>query len=304
MVDPAAVIRNAARLTGYPVAEMAGFPTRGQGPLRRLEVVVMHHTADGPTGDYPSRDIVANGRAGLVGLLSQLGLARSGTIHLLGAEQAWHSGASDWMGFWDLNDESIGIEAESVGTRDDWTPQQRDCYPRLVAALLFYMNRPASHSAFHREVANPPGRKIDPAYWSNPQTRDLIAWYLADPLKRIPRFANPEEDDMFSDNDRKLLETAVNQLTGSHNPVKPYDFPGFKVELYGVPEEEWPTLTPMEALAALCTKLLSRLERLEPTTVKEDGRGDILNTEARLKKLEKSFEEMKAEILAALKPQA
>lgn len=299
MVDLAPILRNAARLTGYPVAEMAGFATRGQGEVRALEVVVMHHTADGPTGDYPSRDIVAFGRAGLRGLLSQLGLARSGTIHLLGAKLAWHAGASDWMGFWDLNDESVGIEAESVGTRDDWTPEQRDCYPRLVAAILYYANRNKDRAAFHREVANPPGRKIDPAYWSNPQTRDLIGWYLQDPLNRIPRFKTPPEDDMFSDTDRAKLDTVVNQLTGSY-PPKAWDFPGFKVPLYDVPEADQPTFTPMEALAALCVKTLSRLDRDSPSDVKEDLRGDILNIAARVERLEGSFEEMKTEILNAL----
>lgn len=113
-----------------------------------------------------------------------------------------------------------------------------------------------------------------------------------------------QEDDMFSDTDRAKLDTVLNQLTGSHSPVKAWDFPGFKVPLYDVPEEQWPSFTVMEALAELCTKHLSRIQRDEPSAVKEDGRGDVQNIDARLRKLEKSFEEMKAEILAALKPQA
>lgn len=105
---------------------------------------------------------------------------------------------------------------------------------------------------------------------------------------------------MFDDNDRAKLDTVVNQLTGSHGPVKAWDFPGFKIPLYDVPEAEQPTLTPMEALAALCVKTLSRLDRDVPSDVTEDLRGDVLNIGARLKALEASFEEMKTEILNAL----
>ncbi|MGH3989313.1 MAG: peptidoglycan recognition protein family protein [Pseudonocardiaceae bacterium] len=185
-------LADAARLTGYPVVEVAGWRTRGHGSgMRAVECVTGHHTADGPRGDYPSLHIVANGRADLAGPLSQLGLGRSGTVYVIAAGQAYHAGASSWAGFWDLNDEAIGIEAESVGTRDDWTLQQRDCYPRLVAALLFYMRRDASRFAGHREVCLPRGRKIDPAFWGLDEFRARVAWLLADPLNRIPCFATP-----------------------------------------------------------------------------------------------------------------
>jgi hypothetical protein len=109
-----------------------------------------------------------------------------------------------------------------------------------------------------------------------------------------------QEDDMFDANDRELLRTVVNQLTGSY-PPKAWDFPGFKIPLYDVPEAEQPTFTPMEALGALCVKVLSRLDRDEPSGVKEDLRGNILDIGARVEKLEASFEEMKTAILAALK---
>lgn len=182
-------LADAARLTGYPVVEVGGWRGRGHGGLRLLEVVVPHHTADGPTGDYPSLNIVTYGRAGLAGPLSQLGLGRRGTIFVIAAGLAYHAGASQWAGYWDLNDESLGIEAESVGTRDDWTPEQRDCYPRLVAALLFFMRRGADRCGAHKEVCRPTGRKIDPAFWDMRAFRDRVAWLLGDPRGRIPRFA-------------------------------------------------------------------------------------------------------------------
>lgn len=184
-------LADAARLTGYPVVEVAGWRTRGHGPMRVCEGVVGHHTADGPSGDYPSLRIVRDGRSDLRGPLSHLGLGRSGTIYVIAAGQCWHAGASVWDGFLDLNDEFIGIEAESVGTRDDWTAAQRDCYLRLVASLLYFMRRGAERFAGHREIARPAGRKIDPAFWDLPVTRQRIGWLLVDPLGRIPRFANP-----------------------------------------------------------------------------------------------------------------
>lgn len=171
----------AARMTGYPVVEVGGWRNRGHGPMRVVEGVVAHHTADGSRGDYPSLNIVTYGRAGLAGPLSQLGLGRTGRIFVIAAGQAWHAGASSWAGFWDLNDEFLGIEAESVGTYDDWTREQRDCYPRLVAALLHYMRRGSGRCGAHKEVCRPRGRKIDPAYWDMHAMRHQVQRYLDNP---------------------------------------------------------------------------------------------------------------------------
>lgn len=179
-------LADAARLTGYPVVEVAGWQGRGHGGFRVVEGVVLHHTADGP-GEYPSLRVVRDGRADLVGPLCNYGLGRSGTIYVVAAGVAWHAGASRWVGFTDLNDEFLGIEAESAGTRDDWTAEQHDAYPRLVAAALYYMRRGADRAAGHKEVCLPAGRKIDPAFWNLAQHRDIVAAMLADPLHRIPR---------------------------------------------------------------------------------------------------------------------
>jgi len=206
---------DAARLTGYPVVEVNGWKTRGHGGFRALEGVVGHHTADGP-GEYPSLNIVTRGRADLAGPLCNYGLGRSGTIYVVAAGVAWHAGASAWAGFKDLNDEFLGIEAESKGTVDDWTPAQRDAYPRLVAAALFYMKRDASRFCGHKECALPAGRKIDPAFIALGSFRAQVGQLLADPVHRIPKGAPaptsppPQGDhDMgatqFTDEDRRLL---------------------------------------------------------------------------------------------------
>lgn len=205
-------LADAARLTGFPVLEVAGWRTRGHGGFRVLEGVVLHHTADGPNGNYPSLGVVRDGRAGLAGPLSNLGLGRDGTVLVIAAGVGWHAGASAWAGYRDLNDTFLGIEAESVGVRDDWTPAQRDCYPRLVAACLFYLRRGADRACAHRECALPHGRKIDPAYWNLPWLRSHVAHLLGDPLNRIPRFAQ-EADNVFTDDDRRKLDRILAEST-------------------------------------------------------------------------------------------
>jgi hypothetical protein len=156
-------LADAARSTGYRVVEVGGWRTRGHGAMRLVEGVVGHHTAtpDSAAGDYPSLGIVTNGRADLAGPLCNLGLGRDGTIYVVAAGCAWHAGASAWAGFTDLNDEFLGIEAESAGT-GGWTAAQLDAYPKLVGALLKYMGRGTDRYAGHKDVCVPHGRKPDP----------------------------------------------------------------------------------------------------------------------------------------------
>lgn len=183
---------DAARMTGYPVVEVDGWQRRGSRSMRRVEGVVAHHTANPSTrGDYPSLKIVSSGRAGLRNSLSAFGLGRSGTVYVIAAGESWHAGASAWAGHQDLNDEFLGIEAESCGTGDDWTREQRDCYPRLAAAILYYMRRGADRLAGHKEVCLPRGRKIDPAFWNMDDFRGKVAWMLADPHRRITQGGGP-----------------------------------------------------------------------------------------------------------------
>jgi hypothetical protein len=179
---------DAARLTGFPVVEVTGWRTRGHGGYRVVEGVTPHHTGGAATGEYPSLGVVRDGRADLAGPLSAYGIGRSGTIYVIAAGVSWHAGASRWAGFTDLNDEFLGIEAESTGT-GVWTAAQRDVYPRLCAAALYYMSRDASRIGAHREVCLPAGRKVDPTGIDMPTLRAQVATMLIDPLHRIPRNA-------------------------------------------------------------------------------------------------------------------
>lgn len=158
-------LAEAARKTGYPVVEVDGWQSRGRGQMRLVEGVVGHHTGTPSSAyddeDYPTLNVIKNGHSSLSGPLSHLGLGRSGTIYVVAAGACNHAGVSDYAGFTNLNDEFLGIEAESDGS-GDWTQEQLDCYPKLVGALLVRMERGVARYASHRAVANPPGRKVDP----------------------------------------------------------------------------------------------------------------------------------------------
>lgn len=290
LTDLADVLRRG----GITVWESPGWKTRGHGAMRSVQGILCHHTAGGGSSDWLT---VQNGRPGLDGPLAQMTLERDGTVRVLAAGQSWHAGTGSHPSLPGASNATlIGIEGVSPGTGSSpWTPVQVATYPRVCAALCRGYNLPASKVLGHFEWATPRGRKIDP--WSPTGGRPWdMDQFRADVARLIS--GTPEED-MFDDNDRAKLDTVVNQLTGSY-PPKAWDFPGFRIPLYDVPEAEQPTFTPMEAVAALCIKTLSRLDRDVPSDVAEDLRGDVLNIGARLKALEASFEEMKTAILAAL----
>jgi hypothetical protein len=189
LVDAA---RMAVAGTGLSVIVQPGWESRGHGGLRLVEVVVGHHTAtpESSPGDYPSLHVVTNGRSDLPGPLANLGLGRSGNVYVIAAGLAYHAGASAYAGYYDLNDESLGIEAEDSGD-GVWTDAQLFMYPRLVGALLHYMRRGADRYCSHRTCATPAGRKPDPAGISDGWMHSQIT---------IP----PQEDDMDATQDQRL----------------------------------------------------------------------------------------------------
>lgn len=191
------------RDAGLPVREIPGWQTRGHGQMGTVLGVLAHHTAGGAVGDFPSEKVVINGRTGLAGPLCNLGLTRSGTWVVVAAGQAWHAGTGSisWCPANSGNSRLIGVEAESVGTRDDWTAAQRTNYPRGAAALLQHLRLPASRVIGHKEWA--PTRKIDPAFWSMDAFRaDTARWMTEeDPLMAL---SDAEQRELL-ESTRKLI---------------------------------------------------------------------------------------------------
>ena len=169
-------LADVVRAAGLEVTEVPGWLEHGRGPFAGLETIVCHHTA-GPSAaadprDFPSFGIVRNGRPGLQGPLSNLGLGRSGRVYVFAAGKANHAGRVTLAKY--ANAYAIGIEAENNGTGETWPTVQRTAYARLCAALVDaaasgdlvpgkrFPLTPDDVRA-HREVCDPPGRKIDPA---------------------------------------------------------------------------------------------------------------------------------------------
>jgi hypothetical protein len=169
------------RDAGLPVREIAGWRTRGHGAMGTPLGVLAHHTAGPASGAYPSERVVVSGRSSLPGPLANLGLDRNGVWIIVAAGKAYHAGtgSAPWVPAGQGNFHLIGVEAESVGTRDDWTPAQRTNYPRGVAALLRHLGLPADRAIGHKEWA--PTRKIDPAYWDMNAFRADVRRWLAPP---------------------------------------------------------------------------------------------------------------------------
>ena len=151
-------LANELRRWGLTVVEHSGWQVRGSetfGP----KGVVAHHTAGPLTGDIPSLRILIHGRADLPGPLCQIGLGRSGTVHVIAAGRANHAGRGGWNGL-SGNSSVFGIEAENTGRGEPWTFEQLRAYVLVCAALCTAMQREARWVCGHKEWR--PGDKIDP----------------------------------------------------------------------------------------------------------------------------------------------
>lgn len=176
-------LADVARSAGLQVEEVPNWQTRGHGDVGNMIGIVCHHTADGPTGDFPSLETVTRGRPGLSGPLCNYGLGRSGKVYVVAAGCAWHAGSGSWKGVRDGNHHFIGIEAENTGyihgpRAEAWSEVQVDAYARLCAAILDHIKQPVSQCIGHKEWA--PKRKVDPTFDMAP-FRDRVSFYMANP---------------------------------------------------------------------------------------------------------------------------
>lgn len=167
-------LADACRKSGLKVVEVDGWRTRGSSNYNPSGgAIIVHHTATSSSarGNYPSLRIVRDGRAGLPGPLSQLGLGRDGTVYVIASGRANHAGPSALAA--QGNTRSIGIEAEHSG-RGPWPTVQYRAYVKLVAALCAHYDKPASRVFGHKESAVPRGRKVDPNFSMDRFRADVI----------------------------------------------------------------------------------------------------------------------------------
>lgn len=194
------------RAAGLNVVEQPGWKTRSNDGNRFAGVwgILCHWTgtALAANGDYPSLNIVTNGRSDLPGMLSQLGLGRNGTWYVIGAGVAWHAGTVDRTA--SDNYHAIGIEAEYHPDQGAWPEVQQRSYERGCAALAEHYGVPLDQIRGHYEAAKPYGRKPDPK---------TLPGGMPGFRQRVAAVNLQEEDDLNAEESEWLGETHGKVLT-------------------------------------------------------------------------------------------
>ncbi len=156
----------ALRADGLDVTEFPGWRQRGHGTFKDIRGVMVHHTGS----DRASAASIAEGRPDLAGPLSQVHIARDGTVTVVAAGVAWHAGVGmyPWvpanMGNWHL----IGIECANSGTspsaphRRNWPDAQYFALVRCCAAINRRLGHNAARTIGHKEYAGRAQGKWDP----------------------------------------------------------------------------------------------------------------------------------------------
>lgn len=180
-----------ATRTGINVIEAPSSHRGKKGRMGSVAGVVLHHTGTPntykPELDFPDYQVVKEGRPGLENSLSAYGIGRHKNIYVFSEFLSWHAGVWNWNGITDGNGRFLGIEGAGVG---DWTPFQRDAYPRLVASALSYIGEGLNSMPRHADGAVPHGRKIDAANLVTPEFIRAVQGYLDD-IKTVNIFYRP-----------------------------------------------------------------------------------------------------------------
>lgn len=177
-----------AKRTGvenWPGGRVVAAPSSWRGKRGNMGTVVgvtRHHTGTAETfladQDYPTYNVVKEGRSGLDNSLSAYGLGRWNSIYVFSEFLSWHAGTWSYAGITDGNGHFLGIEAEGTGAR--WTPFQQEFYPRLVASILLYVGEGTGMAPRHADGAMPRGRKSDAANLPA-DFMAKVAGYIANP---------------------------------------------------------------------------------------------------------------------------
>ncbi|OLP01026.1 N-acetylmuramoyl-L-alanine amidase [Mycolicibacterium porcinum] len=154
------------RAEGVDLVEYPGWRTRGHGDFKDIRGVMAHHTGS----DTATAASIANGRPDLPGPLSQLHIARDGTVTVVALGVAWHAGVGQYpwlptnMGNWHM----IGIECANSGTsptaphRKNWPDAQYFALVRCCAAINRRLAQTSERTIGHKEYAGRAQGKWDP----------------------------------------------------------------------------------------------------------------------------------------------
>lgn len=163
-----------------------------------------HHTASrAGSGNFPSKNVVLNGRTGLPGPLCQFLLGRNGAIILITGEGSNHAGTGGPISLIRRdrgNYDAWGIEAENNGIGEPWSNVQLQAYYRLCAALLDLMGtNDVSRLVGHKEYTS---RKIDPNGINMDEFRARVSHTLK--LGRPQRYRQPVKLSHFKHRSRNF----------------------------------------------------------------------------------------------------
>lgn len=165
------------RDAGLEVVTHDGWRTRGlPGQSFDPRGVVWHHDASKPAAS-PGVPAYMLGRFETGA--AQLWVSTDGVWHVLAAGRAPHAGVVKIGAL--SNYTSLGIETDhTVG--EAWPPALLRSLRIGTAAILARLEVPAASGlAFHRTVAFPPGRKIDPAGLRLKRERRIVQTIMAPP---------------------------------------------------------------------------------------------------------------------------
>jgi N-acetyl-anhydromuramyl-L-alanine amidase AmpD len=159
-------IADVLRAEGVKLVEYPGWQNRGHGDFKDIRGVMVHHTGS----DNASAASIANGRPDLPGPLSQLHIARDGTVTVVAVGVSWHAGVGQYpwlptnMGNWHM----IGIECANSGTsptalhRTNWPDAQYNAMVSCCAALNRRLSQTSARTIGHKEYAGRAQGKWDP----------------------------------------------------------------------------------------------------------------------------------------------
>lgn len=143
-------------------------------------------------------------------------IAESGEVLQLVDDKyaAWHAGISSWHNLTSMNQHSIGIELDNIGTIQYATKQMQSCI-NLCLELKHKYSIPRNNILGHSDIA--PDRKIDPGIFFD--------WQLLDKFKlgihyRVKQFANSILH-KFGDTDVAIFQDKLRFL-------------GYKIDITGV----------------------------------------------------------------------
>lgn len=182
---------------GVPVAFHPEWEDWSRPIPHNPRVVRNHHTATrGYDWDYPSLDLVHDGRPDLNGPLAQWGIGRhTGTVYVIADGTANDGGPGEWNGI-SGNSQGWGIEMENDGVGEEWGPEIRRSALLLNVALCLETPIDPDNCVEHYEWSI---YKIDRANFGDPDDFRAEVRRLVDQGGPNPPEPPPEPDQEVPD---------------------------------------------------------------------------------------------------------